>query len=32
MSGRLLLIEMRRTIAVLLALPLFLLAWQTLGG
>lgn len=32
MSRRLLLIEMRRTIAVLLALPLFLLAWQTLGG
>jgi hypothetical protein len=32
MNGRLLLIEMRRTIAVLLALPMFLLAWQTLGA
>lgn len=32
MSGRLVLIETRRTVAVLLALPLFLLAWQTLGG
>ncbi len=32
MSGRLLLIELRRTIALLLALPMFLLAWQTLGG
>ena len=32
MSGRLLRIELRRTIAFLLALPMFLLAWQTLGG